>query len=89
MTKENLQIKVQRAVARTLLGLPEEVVEKVAGKATVVAGRTLDPKVQLMLKLQTATKAKKWYEVPLPVARRHRPGNQFAGTGRFDPGAGL
>jgi len=70
MTKENLQIKVQRAVARTLLGLPEEVVEKVAGKATVVAGRTLDPKVQLMLKLQTATKAKKWYEVPLPVARR-------------------
>ena len=59
--------KIERQLARSLLGLPMFLVRLLAGKAIVRDGLQLDPQVQLLLKLQ-ALAGKKLTRDATPVA---------------------
>ncbi|MDO9377283.1 MAG: alpha/beta hydrolase [Nocardioidaceae bacterium] len=58
----------QAPIARAVLSLPPAVVRRLAGAPVVREGRTLDPEMQLILKLQAAA-GKPAEELPLPHGR--------------------
>lgn len=63
--------RLLRRAARTLGALPAPVLRALAGRPVVVEGRTLDPAVQLTLRILNATPGARFEEWPVPRARRH------------------
>lgn len=61
--------KLEAALGLVVSSLPNGLARVLAGKPTVVEGRTLDPHAQLLLRLSERVKTKR-SEVPLEVARR-------------------
>lgn len=62
--------RIEGAVARTLLHLPDRLVRRLAGPPIQERGRTLDPSVQLALRLNQLARKRPPHEVGVKRARR-------------------
>jgi acetyl esterase len=89
MKRRNFGQRVLRWIARVLIGLPDWLIRWLVGKPIEREGRMLDLQVQLMLALVRATRAKPWYEMSLPHARRQLEAEAGFLTPAMPPLAGI
>jgi acetyl esterase len=65
----SLKARIERALARAILGLPPSLQRRLAGAPVSLGGRELEPQIQLLLKLRRLGGAKPWQSYPLPRVR--------------------
>jgi acetyl esterase/lipase len=85
MTELNVRARAEAAMARALLGLPEPVVRRLAGKPIEVDGQRMEPDAQLLLRLRNLASNPAYEELPLADARRTLDEDAAAVRGKLIP----
>jgi acetyl esterase len=62
----SLKARIERAVARGILRLPSSLQRRLAGMPVSLGGRSLEPQIQLLLKLRKLSGTRPWQSYPLP-----------------------
>jgi len=85
MTELSVRGRAEAAIARALLGLPESLVQRLAGSPIEVDGQRMAPDAQLLLRLRNLAPNAPYEEMPVADARRTLDEDAAAVRGKLLP----